>query len=93
MLDSDTDNASPIDSSGVRAERYAALVANTNIAAAAAIGSHRFGRDTSRVTDANRHGLSASENSRLAGRNARDAACSSISPCSTGAVSANTRNA
>ena len=92
MLDSGADRASPIDSSGTRAERYAALLANTKIAAAAAIGSHRIGRDTSRETDANRRGLSASENSRRACRGAR-AACRSISPYSTGAVSAKTRNA
>ena len=80
------------DSLGVRVERYAALVANTNIAAAAAIGSHRFGRDASRDADANRAGLSASENSRRAGRDTCEARCS-ISPCRTGAVSAKTRNA
>src|SRR5271155_5322419 len=71
MLVSGTDSASPIDSLGTRAERYAALVANTNIAAAAAIGIHRLGRDISRDADANRGGRSASENSRRAGRDTR----------------------
>ena len=92
MLDSGTDSASPIESFGVRTERYAALVANTNIAAAAAIGSHRFSRDASRDAEANRDGRSARENSRRAGRDARNAGCS-ISPYRTGAVSAKTRNA
>ena len=87
------DSASPRDSSGVRAERYAVLAANMKIAAAADIASHRFGcTDVSRDTDAKRRGLSASENSRRAGRDTRASGCS-ISPCSTGAVSAKTRNA
>ena len=71
MLDSGVDSTSPIDSFGARAERYAALVANTKIAAAAAIGIHRFGRGTSRDIEANRRGRSASENSRRAGRDIR----------------------
>jgi hypothetical protein len=93
MLDSGTDSASPKDSLGARTERYAALVANTNIAAAAAIGSHRLSRDASlREAEANRAGRSASENSRRAGCDTRDGCCS-ISPCKTGAVSAKRRNA
>jgi len=91
MLDSGTDSSSLIDSFGARVERYAALVANTNIAAAAAIVSHRVGCDTSRA-DANLRGLSASENSRRSCCDTCDGRCS-ISPCSTGAVSAKTRNA
>ena len=67
----ETDSASPMDSLGTRAERYAALVANTNIAAAAAIGIIDSGRDISRDADANRRGRWASENSRRAGRDAR----------------------
>ena len=48
--------------------------------------------DSWALTEANRRGLSASENSLRAGVDTRDACCS-MSPCSTGAVSAKTRNA